>query len=351
MASPIRVLIVDDSAFIRQSVAKHLPVADPDIQVVGSARDGLDALTQVLALKPDVVILDVEMPRMDGLTALRRIMAECPTPVVMLSAFTQRGTSATVQALMRGAVDFVPKPDATIDLKVVIQELCFKVKNAAHARPATLPAPDSAPAVAPPKLSPRLLQRDDPLVVIGASTGGPRALQQVLVNLPAELPAAILVVQHMPAGFTRSLAQRLHQMSPLRVQEAEPGDRLARGLVLLAPGNFHLYLTQNGQIRLDQAPRRNHVRPAVDITLESAAAQYGRLVIGIILTGMGVDGTAGARCIKAAGGRIIAEHESTSVVYGMPQSVVAAGLADRVVPLPAVAPLLLEWIRYGTSGV
>jgi two-component system chemotaxis response regulator CheB len=346
MSTPIQVFIVDDSAFIRHTVAKHLEI-DPDIKVVGKAHDGIEALAQIPVLKPDVVILDVEMPRMDGLTALKRIMAECPTPVVMLSALTQQGTQTTIRALIRGAFDFVPKPDAMVAVHTVIDELRNKVKAAAGTR-LTTTLPLGTITVAPStKQSSKLLQKEDPLIVIGASTGGPRALQRVLFDLPINLPAAILAVQHMPPQFTRSLAQRLNATCPLVVQEAAEGDRLARGLVLMAPGDFHLRLKTRRQVTLDQGPRRQHVRPAVDVTMESVVEYYGPNVIGVVLTGMGADGTDGARLIKAAGGKVIAEHESTSVVYGMPASVVRAGLADQVVPLPEVATTLMELINDG----
>jgi two-component system chemotaxis response regulator CheB len=343
MGHPIRVLVVDDSAFMRHILAKHLE-ADPAITVVGKAQDGLDALAQIETCSPDVITLDVEMPRMDGLTALRRIMAECPTPVVMLSALTQHGTRATIQALMRGAVDFVPKPDTTANVHTVIKELTTKVKIAAGSHTSRLQSafPPTSPHAS--KSGPRPFRRGDPLVIIGASTGGPRALQQVLSDLPADLPAAVAIVQHMPVGFTKALAQRLNQNTPLTVQEAGWDSQLARGLVLLAPGGFHLRFESHNQTKLDHGPRRNGVRPAVDVSMESAATHYGPAVIGVILTGMGTDGTAGARLIKDSGGRVITEHESTSVVHGMPRSVIEAGLADRVVPLPAVAATLRELI-------
>jgi two-component system chemotaxis response regulator CheB len=203
----------------------------------------------------------------------------------------------------------------------------------------------------PAKLGPQLLQRDDPIIIIGASTGGPRAIQRILLDLPANLPASILIVQHMPPDFTRSLAQRLNETCALTVQEAREGDRLARGLALIAPGDFHLRFKSWRQITLDQGPRRHHVRPAVDVTMESAVEYHGTNVIGVVLTGMGSDGTEGARRIKATGGRIMAEHESTSVVYGMPASVVQAGLADQVTPLPEVAPTLLDLVKNGRAGI
>ena len=347
MSVPIRVVLVDDSAFIRYTVAKYLQ-EDPGIEIVGNARDGLDALEQIPRLKPDVVVLDVEMPRMDGLTALKRIMVECPTPVVMLSGLTQQGARTTIQALMRGAVDFVPKPDAKINIHTVVEDLAAKIKAAAGSGTKSIRPPTTGEVKSPPaKRGPRPLGREDPVVVIGTSTGGPRALQEVLTNLPADFPAAVLVVQHMPPGFTRSLAQRLNQASALVIQEAADGDRLARGLVLLAPGDYHMQFRRAKQVELNQGPRRRHVRPSVDATMESAVEYHGANVIGVVLTGMGDDGTEGARQIKKAGGLVIAEHESTSVVYGMPASVVRAGLADKVVPLPKVAPTLVELINHG----
>jgi two-component system chemotaxis response regulator CheB len=249
---------------------------------------------------------------------------------------------------MRGALDFVPKPDAKIDINTVVEDLAAKIKAAAGSTTKSIKLPATGEVKKPPaKRGPRPLRKEDTVVVIGTSTGGPRALQKVLVNLPIDFPAAILVVQHMPPGFTRSLAQRLNQASPLVVQEAADGDRLAQGLVLLAPGDYHMQLRRAKQVELNQGPRRRHVRPAVDVTMESVVEYHGANVIGVVLTGMGDDGTNGARQIKDAGGVIIAEHESTSVVYGMPASVVRAGLADRVVPLAKVAPTLVELINNG----
>lgn len=354
MSESIRVLVVDDSPFIRYTIAKHLE-ADPEISVVGSAQDGLDALGKIPALNPDVITLDVEMPQMDGLTTLQQIMIEHPTPVVMLSSLTQRGTRTTIQALMRGAVDFVAKPAASTDIRTVVSELRAKIKAAARSRMGRVirqPGPNGhlaepAKAVTKSKGGLRPFHNGDPVVVIGASTGGPRALHQVLTQLPGDLPAAVAVVQPMPAGFTRSLAQRLNEAAALTVQEATDGDRLAQSLVLLAPGDYHLRFTNDRQVGLDQGPRRHHVRPAVDLALESAAQHHGSKVIGVVLTGMGVDGAAGAAAIKSAGGRVIAEHESSTVVYGMPRSVIEAGHADRIVPLTEVAAAIMELINHG----
>lgn len=344
MDNPIRVLVVDDSPFMRMTIARYLE-RDQAIVVVDRAADGVEAVEKVGRLKPDVVTMDVEMPRMDGLAALKQIMAENPTPVVMLSALTQRGAGTTIRALMRGAVDFVQKPGAGLDLRTVMGELITKVKVAGGVRPASTQEcqPDRDPVVE--KAGPRPFRSGDRLIVIGASTGGPRAVAEVLTRLPSDLGAAVVVVQHMPAGFTRSFAERLDARTSLSVHEAIGGDRLARGLALVAPGDYHLRLKGKGRVVLDQGAQVNHVRPAVDVTMESAAKQYGPAVVGVILTGMGIDGTKGAGRIRSAGGMVIAEDESTSVVYGMPRSVAEAGEVDRVVPLPRVAEVLVELVR------
>jgi len=354
MVSSIRVLIVDDSPFMRYTIAKHLE-AIPDISVVGSAQNGLEALAKIPALKPDVVTLDVEMPNMDGLTALQRIMNDCPTSVIMLSSLTRQGSRTTIQALMRGAVDFVAKPTASTDIRTVIEELATKIKTAAQVRISGRGIRkaewESNPAIQNQKSEIQPFRPGVPVIVIGASTGGPQALQQVLAAIPTNLPAAIVIVQHMPAGFTRSLARRLNEASSFNVQEAADGDRLAQGLALVAPGDYHLRFINDKRVALDHSPRRHHVRPAVDITLESAAEHYKKAVIGVILTGMGCDGTAGAACVKAAGGKVIVEDESTSIVYGMPRSVVEAGLADQVVPLPKITSTLVELVNDATIRI
>jgi two-component system chemotaxis response regulator CheB len=346
----IKVLIVDDSAFMRHTIAKKLEL-DPDIAVVGTAYDGLDALQKVRDLAPDVVILDVVMPRMDGLAALQRIMAELPRPVIMLSSLTTRAAQTTIQALMRGAIDVVAKPESSAQVTTVIEELIEKVKTAAGARLDAPRPPRPILVERGPRAQPQPFREGSAVIVVGASTGGPPALQQLLSELPASLPAAIVVVQHMPAGFTSSLARRLNEVSAIAVHEASDGDRLACGLALVAPGNFHLRFKGDRHVALDQGPWRNHVRPAVDVTMESAAEVHRSSVIGVILTGMGSDGVIGAQRIKAAGGMIIVEHESTCVVYGMPRGVVEAGAADRVLPLPEIAAALQELVVHGTVGI
>jgi len=350
MERPVRVLIVGDSTFMRLDLEKHLE-SDPVITVVGKARDELDALAQIPTLKPDVVTLNVEMPRLDGLTALKCIMSKYPTPVIMLSAFNQRDARLTIQALVRGAVDFVSNPTASADIHSVIAELRAKIKIAAGVCADSLVSiPIPCPYILPPAPhvhwpKPHLSRKDGPVIVIGASTGGPRALVQILCGLPADLPAAVVVVQHMLPGFTWMLAQWLDEKSPLTVLEATDGDSLARGVVLLAPGNFYLQIDANRKIALTRDPHVNGVRSAIDTTMLSAATHCDTSVIGVVLTGIGVDGTSGARHIRVAGGKVLVEHESTSVVYSMPRSVIEAGLADHIAPLPDVASTLIELVK------
>lgn len=346
-ARVIRVLIADDSALIRQAVRRVLD-ADPEIEVIDTARDGLDALLKVESLQPDVVTLDVEMPRLDGLSALKLLMERFPRPVIMFSSLTAPGTEATVRALALGAVDFLCKPSVATGagISALADELVAKVKRAARARVRRITLPprptlSRLPSSPPPLPLARPAAGPERLLVIGSSTGGPRALAELTAGLPPDLPCAGIIVQHLPAGFTRSLAERLDQGCALRVAEAQAGAELAMGQLLVAPGDYHLSLAGT-RVVLDQAPRRHGVRPAVDTTLEAAAAVFGPAVLAVILTGMGEDGTEGARAIKAAGGRVLAEAETTCVVYGMPRSVVEAGLADEVVPLDAMAAAIVR---------
>lgn len=347
--SVARVLIVDDSAFMRVTLAKLLG-EDPELQVVGTARDGIDALEKVETLRPDVITLDVEMPRMDGLEFLRQLMAIRPIPVVMLSSLTQEGADTTVEALALGAVDFAGKPQRLTTIHQISDDLVAKVKRAAGAR--VVPVTPSrraviaepGPTIMPPaRAGSRGAWHN--VLVIGSSTGGPRALRQVLSGLPADLAVPVLIVQHMPPGFTRSLAANLDQCSPLRVREAAAGDVLERGVALVAPGGYHMTPTREGVIRLDQGPTVNGVRPSVDVTLLGTVAVYGGRVLAVVLTGMGHDGLDGAMALKRAGGIVLAEHESTCVVYGMPHSIVEAGLADEVAPIDQMADVILRHLR------
>jgi two-component system, chemotaxis family, protein-glutamate methylesterase/glutaminase len=344
---PIRVLVVDDSAFMRLTITRYLNDS-PGIQVVGAARDGQEALDLIPRLSPDVITLDVEMPRLDGLSTLRMIMAEHPRPVIMLSSLTAEGTLETIQALTLGAVDFVGKPSNKANVAAVLEEVTEKIRRAAtarvlHASPVRTAFTHEQPARSAKPT--RLLLKQDRIVVIGASTGGPRALNTVIPDLPSSLSAAVLVVQHMPAGFTHSLAERLDSLSPLKVKEAEPGDRPEVGKILLAPGGFHMTLDENGVVALNQNPPVHGVRPAIDVTLASVVKHHGPATIGVILTGMGNDGTNGCALVHNAGGWVIAEAEATCVVWGMPRSVVEAGVVDEVAPLPDIAQAIYKAVN------
>ncbi len=340
MAEKIRILVVDDSAFMRHVVSGILQ-SDPRMEVIGAARDGLDALEQVKALKPDVVTLDVEMPRMDGLQALQRIMSECPTRVVMFSSLTQHHARVTIRALSMGAVDFVPKPASGIysEYNGLKQELIAKVVAAARSRLRGAVGIPEAPA---PVEKAAEQGEAEAVVVIGSSTGGPSALQQVMRRLSPGLGAGVLLVQHMPSGFTRSLAERLNEVSPLEVREASGGESITRGRAIMAPGGFHMTFEEERRIVLTTDPPRHGVRPSVDVTMEAAASVFGSNCVGVILTGMGFDGSKGCSAIKSRGGRVVAEHESTCVVYGMPRAVIEMGYADAVVPIDGVAQAVEE---------
>lgn len=345
--SPVRVLVVDDSAFMRLTISSHLN-QHPGIQIVGSARNGEEALALLPRLNPDVITLDVEMPQMDGLTTLQRIMSTSPRPVLMLSSLTTEGAAETIRALTLGAVDFVQKPAQKANIQAVMDDVARKILAAAGARvwQAPVQQPQEAPAHAVQQAkSVRPWSARDPVVLIGASTGGPRALNMVIPHLPADLAAAVVVVQHMPAGFTRSLAERLNVSAPLYTKEAEPGELLQTGKVLLAPGGFHLTFNESGQAVMNQTPTVHGVRPAVDVTLTSLVQRYQRRVISVILTGMGKDGTNGCMLLHALGGRVITEDESSCVVWGMPRSVVEAGASDISAPIQKIPALIAQAVQ------
>jgi len=359
MGNLTRVLVVDDSALARMVISRRISL-DPGIEVVGVAFDGIDALEKVKNLKPDVVTLDVEMPRMDGLATLSHIMAECPTAVVMLSRLTQEDAEVTIKALEAGAVDFFLKP-SMVDkggLSKAIAGLNDKIKMAGKVdisrvvRALRTGSPRSragesylVPAAkAPGPRSPRNV------VIIGSSTGGPKALCELVPGLPRDIPASIVIVQHMPIGFTRSLANRLNQLSQVEVREAAPGDKLKAGQALVAPGNFHLVVGGADEVTLNQEPARNGVRPSIDVTMESVAANTGYRCIGVVLTGMGSDGKEGAAAIKRSGGRVIVQDEPTSVIYGMPRSVAECGFADKILPLQQITQEIVEMCKTRASN-
>ncbi len=341
--APIRVLIVDDSAFVRQALTRMLGSA-PDIDVVGVAIDGRDGVEKVQALRPDVVTMDVQMPRMGGLEALERIMRVCPVPVLLLSSQTREGADVTLRGLELGAMDFVDKSSVqgNMNLLSLAEELRGKVRALASVPLERLQglALDAGARLAAP--APHARHAD--VVVIGTSTGGPPALQAIIPRLPESLDAAILVVQHMPVGFTRSLAERLDARSALEVREAAEGDAVEPGTVLIAPAGRHMKVRRRGAgvgVWLDDEPRSALHRPSVDVLMATVAKTYGARALGVVLTGMGSDGVEGLRAIRAAGGKTLAESEESCVIYGMPKAAVEAGVVELSVPLPRMADEIL----------
>jgi two-component system chemotaxis response regulator CheB len=341
--SKVRVLVVDDSAFVRQALTRMLGSA-ADIEVVGMAVDGKDGVDKVKELRPDVVTMDIQMPRMGGLEALQKIMVECPTPVLLLSSLTKEGADITMKGLDSGAMDFVDKSSVqgNMNLLALAEELKTKVRALASVPRTRLHAIEP---VEERLLPPEPHQRRVELVAIGTSTGGPPALQAIIPRLPEGLDSAVLVVQHMPVGFTRSLAERLDSRSALRVREAQDGEPVTAGEVLIAPAGHHMKLKKRGgsvKIWLDDEPRSALHRPSADVLMTSVAKAYGARALGIILTGMGSDGVEGLRAIRDAGGQTLAEAEETCVIYGMPKAAVEAGVVDRSVPLGRVADAIVE---------
>lgn len=340
---PVRILIVDDSAVVRR-ILSYLLASDPEIVVAGTAGNGIQALARISDLKPDLVTLDIAMPGMDGLETLVEIRKLYPKlPVIMVSALTEDGATATLDALARGANDYVTKPSPgepkRLSQERVREELIRKIKCLCGVS-AAQPPPVPAPAVA----STRPQARTD-LVAIGSSTGGPNALTALIPQFPAEFPVPIVIVQHMPPLFTRHLAERLNALGPLRVQEGKEGERLLPGQVWIAPGDHHMTVVHKGSefvLGLNRGPRENSCRPAADVLFRSAAGSYGAHVLGVVLTGMGSDGTRGSAVIREAGGAVIVQDEASSVVWGMPGNVVAASLADRICPLDGIVPEIVR---------
>jgi two-component system chemotaxis response regulator CheB len=319
-----------------------------EFTVVGTARNGYDALKQVHALDPDIVTLDVDMPELDGLSALGYIMSEMPRPVVMLSAgTTSSGHEATFRALELGAVDFVLKPSGSISLDLVriTDRILGALRAAAAANPAGLKMLPRSAAVATPDTPG--LSRATQAVVMASSTGGPRALAAIMPQLSRSLSAAVLIVQHMPAGFTKSMARRLDAVCPLRIDEAEDGEAVVGGRVYVAPGGVHMTVKDEGAgpfIAFDRSPPLWGVRPAADMLFRSAAEVFGRSTVAVVLTGMGRDGAAGARVIREAGGRAIIQDRETATIFGMPHAALQVAGADRVAPLSGIGPAIHEMI-------
>lgn len=352
----IRVLVCDDAVVVRRMLADTLS-GDPDLEVAGTAANGRIALAKLAQVTPDLVLLDVEMPEMDGLQTLAQLRKTHPfLPVIMFSTLTQRGAAATLDALALGANDYVTKPANVGSVAVAVQrireQLIPKIKQFCGRASAALPAAPAAPAAARrPALTvlPAAGRRID-VVAIGVSTGGPNALAALLPGLPADFPVPLLIVQHMPPLFTRLLADRLSQQCAFPVREAVAGGKVEPRLAWVAPGDYHMALIREGlavRLRLHQGPPENSCRPAVDVLFRSVAQAYGANVLAVVMTGMGQDGLRGCEAIREAGGEVVVQDEATSVVWGMPGFVARAGLADTVLPLPELAGEIARRVRRG----
>lgn len=355
MARTIKVLVVDDSALVRQTLA-DIVASDPDLELIGTAADPFAAAKRMESGVPDVMLLDVEMPRMDGLTFLRKIMTQHPLPVVICSSITAAGAEATIKAFEYGAVEVIQKP--RLGTKAFFEEsrirICDVLKAAARARltrrtitttPLKVPPKLSADAVLPGPRSSAPMQTTEKVMVLGASTGGTEALQIFLQALPADAPP-VVIVQHMPEHFTGAFASRLNAICKVEVREAADGDALRRGLALVGPGNRHLLLKRNGSryhVEVKDGPLVRRHRPSVDVLFRSAATYAGRNAVAAILTGMGDDGAAGMRELHDAGAYTIAQDEATCVVFGMPAEAIKAGGVDKVLPLESIAPFMLRY--------
>ncbi|WP_420265819.1 protein-glutamate methylesterase/protein-glutamine glutaminase [Candidatus Magnetominusculus dajiuhuensis] len=351
----IKVLIVDDSAFMRNAL-KSMISSDSDLQVVGVACDGVEAIEKVMSLKPDIVTMDVEMPKMDGLEALKQIMAKCPVAVVMLSSLTVEGARTTLKAFELGAVDFIPKnlSDLSINIMNIKLMLIDKLKQIGgkngqlNKRPVDEPVQQSAPSphVNHTKVVKFSSSKKMAIVAIGTSTGGPKALQTVVPLLPKNFPVPIVISQHMPATFTGPFAERLNQLSQIHVKEAKQGEKIENGIVYIAPGSGHMSLIKKGTDRIiNIADNAEYIyKPSVDVMMLSVAAANPGACLGVILTGMGNDGLKGMKAIRECGGRTIAQNEDTCVVYGMPKAVVDAGIADKIVAINGIAGEIINSI-------
>lgn len=340
----IKVMIVDDSPFIRQ-IFKNIITQEEELTVIAIANNGTDALEKLQKIKPDVITLDIDMPVKNGLETLKEIMKmEEPIPTIMVSALDD--TETVMKALELGAFDFIPKGDNSgIDINNISRTLVSKIKAAAKMK-IKHPSFELKPIGSfKDKISKKSLESKFPIITIGTSSGGPKALKAILPVIPDDFPAAILVVQHMPAGFTKSLADRLNQESAITVKEASNGDIIKPGLALIAPGAYHMQVETDGKITLNQSPPRWGVRPCADYLFSSAAKNFKERVIGVILTGMGRDGAEGMKEIKENGGYGIVEAEETALIYGMPGSTIKAGAYDEIIPLNEIPDILINLLE------
>ncbi len=333
---PIRILIADDSPFVRKALLRIFG-SEPSMAVVGAARNGKEAVEKIVSLKPDVVTLDIMMPVIDGIETLKIIMESNPVPVLVLSQFTHEGAELTLKALELGAMDFVDKSTRGImDFITLASEIVSKVRAIAHHKPKKLTCESSV-------LTGYRPRGTVDVVAIGASTGGPPALEMILRKLPREISFGILVVQHMPRGFTRPLAERLDSVCDIKVKEAEEGDRIEKGRALIAPSGLHMKVgKKRSLVNLDLEPLDLVHRPSVDVLFHSVAGAYGSRSLGVILTGMGSDGVKGMKDIKERGGITLAQDEATSVIFGMPKVAIQSGVVRKVVPLTEIAEEILK---------
>jgi two-component system chemotaxis response regulator CheB len=347
----IRVLVVDDSAFSRQTI-KGMLESDPDIEVVGIAINGVDAMAKTLKLKPDLITLDFEMPEMDGFSFLRWVMKEIPTPVIMVSSFSDSNT--VFKALEMGAVDFIAKPvkRSSPELRMIEKDLLAKVKALRNFNMEKLSKSLELLNIDEDVAAIETQAHDVDVVAVGSSTGGPAALQIIITRLPHDFPAAVLVSQHMPKGFTGPLAERLNRLSEVHVKEAVDGDVVEHGKVFICPGGSHMTIREKGQrryIHLKQGSPEDRYVPSVDIMMSSVAEHYGGNTVGVILTGMGNDGKKGILEIKAKGGYTIVESEETAVIFGMPAEVISTGAVDKILALPDMPEELVKIVKRGSS--
>ncbi len=342
----IRVLVVDDSAIVRKVLADVLN-QQPDIEVAGTAPDAFVARDKIVALRPDVITLDVEMPRMDGLTFLEKLMKHYPLPVIVVSSLTQNSTRAALEAVNRGAVDVLAKPGGPYSVADLKDDLPQRVRAAAAAKLRAAPAPPVAPRLPAPRpaMAPRNGAPAQHLIAMGASTGGTVAIERVLTALPASMPP-IVIAQHIPPGFSATFAQRLNKVCPFEVKEAEGGETLSNGMAVVAPGNRHLEVERipggGWRTRLHDGPKVCYQRPSVDVLFRSVAREAGAHSTGVLLTGMGADGAAGLLEMRRAGAETLAQDEETCVVYGMPREAVRLGAAGQVLPLDEIAGALMK---------
>ena len=367
----MRVLIVDDSTFMRK-VLQSIIATDPQLEIVGEARDGREAIAMNESLRPDVISMDIMMPHVDGLQATEQIMATNPRPIVIVSSEAKEGAEATLRALELGAIDFVPKPSSGIDLDMnsIRDEICRKLKMASRVRVvrnarnhgaeqargvlANSPYAKSGAAAGGPAPSngngshsaPAAANGRHPIVVIASSTGGPQTLMQLVPAIPRDFLGSIILVQHMPGTFTAQFSKQLAEVAAIAVKEAMHGEELKPGTMYVCPGSHHLRISGAGKIELQEGERINGYRPCADLTMESAAAFAGPMCIGVVLTGMGGDGAKGVQAVKAGGGHVIAQDESTSVIFGMPAEAIKTGAVDQVLPIDGISAALEKRAMY-----